>query len=1378
MKRSIYRILALTWGGEISCFPHGQILQILVLLAAFAVSSGRSQASETAGISVATIPYAESHHLQLRFLGREEGLSNQTVNCFCQDEFGFIWIGTQNGLNRFDGRTIERFRPADNAGAMRSNNIRQLFSNRRGQLFFRSQQSIERYDLRLNRFDLLYSGQVNDAALVGDSLYMLSNSYILRIACNATEAKGRKPAIAADTILHIAQLGSEKASFSRLLIVGDTLVIATTQSEVVRFAQGRVIDRRRTGSINSLMRDEEGNLWITTRNEGIYCIAPDGRMQHWKHCPGDENSLKHNYVRSIVSVGNGLYYIGTFRGLQLFDKRRECFINCTYDLRQGDYNSHSIISMFYDDRGILWMGTFYCGVQYYDTTADNYRLYRTAADRYEAHTSSVISDMVEDDAGNVWFASEGCGLFRYNTEQDSFTHVDGVLAREVVKALHFDSARRCLWAATLFHGIWRFDLDTGQSRRVSPDIYDAEGRIVRSVLNIMKMIDDGEGGLLLATKWGIVRLNAERMRLEQFEYPGMSGRLSLQLWDILRDGSSIWTTASSRLYRIPTDGGEIRKWTFAEISGSEVKQSVHHLFRDSDGRIWVGSTGSGIFRYDPDIDGFRSCGPAGGFITGFAERQGTVAELYAGHDSGIARLNEAKQEFEDLVLENNLFPFGVSEGGLFISKNGCLFFCGQQGVVRIRCTDFHRQPVDYSVYIRELLVDNQPVQPGDSTGLMRFSPLYQHHISLPPHRTSVTFRIASNDFRNMSTSRMVYRLEGFDSDFIPAGNSSMITYTNLEVGHYRFVVRGCVPDTHGTYPETAFDLEVRAPFYRRTLFLIPMAAILLIVAISLIRLWFSRLQLKQSLLAEQREKEYTEQVNQQKLRFFTNVSHEFRTPLTLITGQLELLLAQHDIRPSVYNRVLSAWKSVLRMNDMVDELIDIRRQEFDSLTLKLRHENFVAFAREIWLLFSNYAATRHIDYRFDSQEESVELWFDRRQMEKVLNNLISNAFKFTPDGGSILLSLHCDGKTLRFAVSDSGIGIAPEHLDRVFERFWQAADSSAATESHGSGIGLSVAKSIVELHGGSIAVESELHCGTIFSVQLSLARPEASANRLFPSASAHTVCSHGQSDTQPSLVMTGLDPDKSVKLLIVEDNTELTDFLRSIFEQMWEVRTATDGAVGLETARSWQPDLVLSDIMMPGMSGLEMCRNLKAEILTSHIPVVLLTARRGSDHEIEGLETGADDYIVKPFNLRILVMRCRNIVVQRRQWQARFRIAGNISPQPAVGSRDRQLLDQAAKIVERHLTDATFDVNLFAREIGMSRSLLYVKLKGLTGQTPNDFILSMRMKRSLVYLATDPDRNISEIAYDVGFSSPGYFSRCFREHFGMTPNDWRKTHTA
>ena len=1355
-----------------------QTMKILFLFAASVSLSGRSQASETAGLSVAATPRAESRHLQLRYLGREEGLSNQTVNCFCQDEFGFVWIGTQNGLNRFDGRTIDRFRPSDHAGAMCGNNIRQLFSDRRGHLFFRSQQSIERYDLRLNRFDLLYSGQVGDAAIVGDSLYMLSSSYILRIACNATAAKGREPTIVPDTILRAGQLGLESGSLRHLLITGDTLVVATSQSEVIRFAEGRVVDRRRTGSVNSLMSDEEGNLWVTTRDEGIYCIAPDGGMRHWKHRPGNENSLKHDYVRSMVSVGNGLYYIGTFRGLQLFDKRRECFIDCTYDLRQGDYNSHSVISMFYDDRGILWMGTFYCGVQYYDTAADNYRLYRTAADQYEAHTSSVISDMVEDDNGNVWFASEGCGLFRYDTETDSFSHVKGVLDREVVKALHFDSARHCLWAATLFHGIWRFDLDTGRSRRVPPEIYDADGRVVRSVLNIMKMIDDGEGGLLLATKWGIVRLNTGRMRLEEFELPGGRNRLQKQMWDILRDGSCIWATASSHLYRISTDGGGLHEYTFAEISGSKVKQSVHHLFRDSDGRIWVGSTGSGIFRYDPALDGFRSYGLAGGFITGFAERSGTVSELYAGHDSGIARLNETRQQFEDLVLDNNLSPFGVSEGGLFISKNGYLFFCGQQGIVRIRCSDFHRQPIDYNVYVRELLVDNQSVQPGDSTGLMRFSPLYQHHIALPPHRTSVTFRIASNDFRNMSTSRLVYRLEGFDSDFIPAGNSSTITYTNLGAGRYRFVVRGCVPDTRGAYPETTFELKVQAPFYRRALFLIPVICILLIVAISLGRLWFSRLKLRQSLLAEQREKERAEQVNQQKLRFFTNVSHEFRTPLTLITGQLELLLAQHDIRPSVYNRVLSAWKSVHRMNDMVDELIDIRRQEFDSLTLKLRHEDFAAFAREIWLTFSDHAAARRIDYRFDAPDEPVEVWFDRRQMEKVLNNLLSNAFKFTPDGGSVSLSLCRREETLCFAVSDSGIGIAPEHLDRVFERFWQAADSDAATESYGSGIGLSVAKSIVELHGGSIGVESRLHCGTTFSVRLSLARPEATPNRIFPPASVHSACYHEQPDALSSLVMADLKPDKRVKLLVVEDNMELTEFLRSFFEQIWEVRTAVDGAAGLEVARSWQPDLVLSDIMMPGMSGLEMCRCLKTEILTSHIPVVLLTARNGSEHEIEGLETGADDYIVKPFNLRILVVRCRNIVVQRQQWQARFRITGNCPPQSAVGSRDGRLLDRATQIVERYLTDTTFDVNLFAREIGMSRSLLYVKLKGLTGQTPNDFILSVRMKRSLVYLTTDPARSISEIAYDVGFSSPSYFSRCFREHFGMTPNDWRKTHTA
>ena len=405
-------------------------------------------------------------------------------------------------------------------------------------------------------------------------------------------------------------------------------------------------------------------------------------------------------------------------------------------------------------------------------------------------------------------------------------------------------------------------------------------------------------------------------------------------------------------------------------------------------------------------------------------------------------------------------------------------------------------------------------------------------------------------------------------------------------------------------------------------------------------------------------------------------------------------------------------------------------------------------------------------------------------MEKVFNNLLSNAFKFTPNGGSITLSLQADHNGgVRFSVADTGVGIKKENLEHVFERFWQDDQINAAITQSGSGIGLSLVKDLVEMHSGVISVTSIPGQGTTFTVMLPHSPSRDAANVVF-------VDNNEQENLNRFLLVPEeprngepqdgeqIPTDKGVRMLIVEDNSDMLGILCEIFNPVYEVHTACNGAEGLEVARRIQPDLVLSDIMMPGMSGLEMCSQLKTAFETSHIPVVLLTARNAEEHMVEGLLTGADDYITKPFNVRILMVRCHNIINQRRRLQARFSKAEVTVEALTSNPNDQDLLARATTLVNERLSDPEFDIALFARELGLSRTLLFTKIKGITGQTPSEFIASIRLKQALKRITEEPGVRINEIAYDLGFSSPSYFIRCFRETFGMTPNAWRKDHSS
>ena len=1325
----------------------------------------------------------ETRDIQMRFLGVAEGLSHQTVNCFCQDEFGFVWIGTQDGLNRFDGHTVDRFKPDGSPHGISSNNIRQLYSDRNGHLFIRSLQCVERYDLRLERFDLLYSGDVSAMACTGDAIYVVDNDRILRIDSTLPTEALPQP----ETVFSFGDLGEQPGTINNLVVSGDRLLLASSKLGLLCISNGRIVRREQVGTINSLQTDSEGNLWIATRDAGLCRIDPLWRTEWYRHREGDESSLIHNNVRAVVQAENGFYYVGSYGGLQMLDLHSGRFILCNYDQNE-EINIRSIISMLCDDDGTLWIGTFHCGVQYHNVANDNYCFYRVASNRHGEHVSPVISAIAEDREGGMWLATEGNGLIRFDPENANFDAFAGIANNAVIKALHYDADRHQLWAASLFNGIDCIDLRTGRSTRIDPSVWDAEERCVGRAHNILQIIDDGRQGLLLATRIGLVRLNRSKMRLEAVDNEAIFRRSISQIWDIARCDGKLWITTSFDLMRLDEASGAVRHYSFAEISGTQAKQHINHLLCDSAGELWLGSTGSGIFRYDPQTDTFvhygSNRGLDNGFVTALAERpapvpkgDSTARTIYVGHSHGISWLDEHRSQFENYGAPNGFPLSNVCEKGLYVSGDRNIFVCGPQGVVHIRSGQFRERPADYRIHIKGISVDNRPVHPADSLRLLDASPLYCHRMTLPARYSSVTFHIAGNHFVNAPAAGLAYCLEGFDTRFIKAENTTQITYMNLKAGRYRFVVRGMQPDRSGHLPEATFDLHVQAPLYARPWFLLLIAAIAAILLRKLWLLWLHHQQLEQMLHIEQLEKAHIEQSNTQKFRFFTNVSHEFHTPLTLIMGQVEVLLMRQDIGPAIYNRILNVYRNTQRLKNLVDEIIDIRRLDQSQLRLHVDRGELGAVAKGIWLLFQDYAAQRGIAFRFTAPERPVEIEFDQRQLERVLNNLLSNAFKYTASGGSITVTVDTAPDEAVISVTDTGIGIAPENLDRIFERFWQDEQANAAIDQYGSGIGLSQAKHLVEMHGGRITVASELGKGSVFCIHLPLRLRRDDPNIVFIDHSGKSACTI--SDQQRPEVSPQPEAEKHAKILLVEDNAEMLEMLRQIFEPFYEVHTAVNGAEGLEAARTLQPDLVLSDIMMPVLSGFEMCKRIKAGLETSHIPVVLLTAYHTEEHTLEGLLTGADDYIAKPFNIRILLARCNNIIVQRRHLQSKFRDAVDDREfVAATHPHDQKILSDAIAIVERHLADTEFDVNVFASELGLSRTLLFTKLKGITGQTPNEFILSVRLRQALERLQTDPRASVAEIAYDTGFSSPSYFIRCFRQKFGVTPSVYRKRSAA
>ena len=503
--------------------------------------------------------------------------------------------------------------------------------------------------------------------------------------------------------------------------------------------------------------------------------------------------------------------------------------------------------------------------------------------------------------------------------------------------------------------------------------------------------------------------------------------------------------------------------------------------------------------------------------------------------------------------------------------------------------------------------------------------------------------------------------------------------------------------------------------------------------------------------------------------------------MTLIVGQVETLLQVQTFTPNIYNKVLGIYKNSIQLRELITELLDFRKQEQGHMKIKVSKHNLVDFLYENYLLFLEYASSKQISFKFNKQKDDIEVWYDQKQMQKVINNLLSNALKHTKEEDTISINVSQEQDQAVIEIKDTGTGIAAAEIDKIFDRFYQTELLNSLNTGAGTGIGLALTKGIIELHHGTIRVESEPGKGSSFIITLKLGKQHFAEEQIAQSDTDTTI--QEPEAFVPSAEILSESEWKEednkriedAKMLIVEDNESIKQMLVGIFETFYQVSTASDGEEALEMVQKDMPSIILSDVVMPRMSGTELCKRIKTDFNTCHIPVVLLTARTAIEHNIEGLKIGADDYITKPFNTNLLISRCNNLVNSRRLLQEKF------SKQPqafaqmlATNPMDKEMLDRAMAIIEQHLDNTDFNVNIFAREMGMARTNLFTKLKAVTGQTPNDFILSIRLKKGAVMLRNNPELNITEISDRIGFSSSRYFSKCFKEIYHVSPLAYRK----
>ena len=686
-------------------------------------------------------------------------------------------------------------------------------------------------------------------------------------------------------------------------------------------------------------------------------------------------------------------------------------------------------------------------------------------------------------------------------------------------------------------------------------------------------------------------------------------------------------------------------------------------------------------------------------------------------------------------------------------------------------------------------INNQKVVAGDETGVLTKAFPYTQKLKLSHNQNNLILSFALPDYeQQLSQKQFQYKLDGFDKKWIKTSQTE-VHYTNLDPGTYTLRVAAINNSSNQsgdiTDKEISMQLTISAPWYATwwafLLYIISFIGCLYYFISSRI----AKRTLALSLEKERFEKQQIEQLNQEKLVFFTNVSHEFRTPLTLIISHIDIILQKSSLNPSIYNQILKIRKNAQQMSNLISELLEFRKLEQNHKTLQISQQDITPFLKEIYFSFVDYAHLRNIHYDFQLSETPTLCWFDSQLLEKVFFNLLSNAFKYTPDNGNIIISGRTTDNEVEISISDTGSGIAKNDVSQIFARFFQANNQKPGEySSPGTGIGLALSKTIVEKHHGTITVDSTLGKGSTFTVRLPRNADvfQADKNIQLSNQQQESSIVPGSLDVLPETdtyltesVHTENAEEKTHTVLLVEDNEELLQLLTELFSPFYEVICATNGEEGLKQVYEHKIDLIISDIMMPKMSGTEMCLQIKNNIDYCHIPLILLTALNSTEQNIEGLNRGADDYITKPFHAQLLLARANNLIRSRLLMQHQFdkKPISEIDL-TCINPLDKDILKRTAESIEQHIDDTEYDIPVLCKEVGIGRSLLYTKFKALTGMTPNNFILNYRLKHAAALLQQYPDIPIAEVSDRCGFSSPVYFSRCFKNQYGCTPQNYRK----
>ncbi|MFT3679256.1 MAG: two-component regulator propeller domain-containing protein [Ferruginibacter sp.] len=1356
---------------------------------------------------------AQQTHYQFSHLDIAQGLSNNQVTSFLKDEDGFIWIGTVSGLNRYDGYQFRIFRHSlRDSSSLLDDNVTRILQGPNKKIWIETRSGFNIYDPVTEGFDRNVNAQLKQLGLPatavngiitgsdGNFFFMMNAKDIYRY----TNATGK-----ATLLYSSVNKTSNLTAFTLDNSGGCWLIQQNGLAERVDINTGKRTASTDiaskifgTGAVTySLFVDSENELWIypTPANAkgGVVWYKPVTGQYVYLEKDNGTVRLNNNLVVGVQQDSKGLVWVCTDHGgVNIYDKKTN---SIQYLLNNIDddksLSQNSIIASYKDETGTIWLGTFKKGVNYYHENIIKFPVYRHQPSNSKSLSFDDVNRFAEDAAGNLWIGTNGGGLLYFNRSASSFTqylHDPGnsnSIGNNVIVSLLIDHEQN-LWIGSYFGGLDRFK--NGQFTHYRHDAKDPNSLADDRVWEVF---EDSKNNLWI----GMLDGGLDRFDKEKNIFYHHSGRIPNSL-----NSNYVAAIVEDREGRfwLGTDNGVdvldvrtnkvIHYGNYSNDPNAIANNNVPALFRDSRGLMWIG-TRDGLSVYNKKKNNFQSFrteeGLPGNTILNILEDDRKT--LWISTNNGIANIAVSMNSVEDKPVSivcinydelDGLQGTEFNENAALKTSKGEIIFGGARGFNIFHPEQLAADRSPQHLAITSLQIFNKPVNVGEEINgrvLLPQSITSTPSVELKYNENMLALEFAALNFFAPQKVKYAYQLEGFNKEWIYTdAKMRKAIYTNLDPGTYNFRLKASLEDGSWSSKELLFEIKILPPFWKT-----PLAFLLYVLFVAGV-LWLARrivverAKMRFEAVHQRKEAERIQALDVMKTKFFTNVSHEFRTPLSLILSPLDKIVKE-STDPNQKKQLHLIQRNAKRLLNLINQLLDFRKMEVQQFSVVFAKGDIIKFAKDISYSFSDIAEKKDIELTFYSNTESLQTLFDKDKLEKIFFNLLSNAFKYTPGGGKVKVEMRYEEtasatKNINIKISDTGIGIPEESQVKIFEPYFQE-HLPGNMHNYGTGIGLAITKEFVKLHEGNIKVESETGKGTSFIISLPIKEEEhfAKAAEIKETVLASEKETSLSMDIDSEESMPAGTANKKQTVLLVEDNEDFRFYLNDNLKHQYNVIEAVNGKEGWEKVREHNPDIVVSDIMMPVMTGIELARKIKTETVTSHIPVVLLTAMSAVEKELEGFQAGANDYITKPFTFEILESRIRNLLQLRLQMQKKFQKQLEVNPSEiTVTPADEEFMKRALAAVEKNMDKPEFSVEDLSRELFMSRVSLYKKLLSLTGKSPIEFIRIMRLKRAAQLLKAGT-MNISEVAYEVGFNNPKVFTRYFKEEFNLTPSQYQ-----